>query len=178
SIGEVRSARSFLIEGDLTREQAEKIAAGFLVDTVVETHEIHLLSAAVENPKSQIANPKSLLNVLYKPGVTDNVADSIKAALLELGHSVSAVRSCQKYWFAPEASSADLERVAAKVLANDAIQQVIWGPLHLGNMSLGTEYRFRHVIVPIWGMSDEQLLSLSRDRQLYLSLREMQTIRQ
>ena len=178
SIREVRAARSFLIEGDITSAAIEKIATSFLVDTVVETHETHDLSAPPTSyPKSEIPHPKSLLNVLYKPGVTDNVADSIKAALLELGHSVTAVRTCQKYWFNDDADQADLKRVATKVLANDAIQQVVSGPLHLANLAVGSNYAYRQITIPIRGMDDDRLIRLSREGQLYLSLPEMQTIR-
>ena len=61
SIREVRAARSFLIEGDITPATVEKIATGFLVDTVVETHQTHDLSTPppTANPKSEIPNPKS-----------------------------------------------------------------------------------------------------------------------
>src|SRR5205807_1780813 len=120
----------------------------------------------------------SLLNVLYKPGVTDNVADSVKGALVEMRYTVSAVRTCRKYWFNPDASSADLTRVAGKVLANDAIQQVVWGPLYLANLALGSTYTFEPVEIAIRRMDDEQLNGLSKGRQLYLNLTEMQTIRQ
>ncbi|MBI3865423.1 MAG: phosphoribosylformylglycinamidine synthase subunit PurL [Planctomycetia bacterium] len=178
SIREVRSARSFLIEGNVSDSQIENIATGFLVDTVVETHSLVNHSTSQDsNPKSEIPNPKSLLNVLYKPGVTDNVADSIRRALVELGHAVTAVRTCQKYWFNDDADQADLARVAGKVLANDAIQQVVWGPLHLSNLAVGSEYAYRLVTVALRGMNDEQLARLSREGQLYLSLPEMQTIR-
>ncbi len=184
SIGEVRSARSFLIEGDLSAAQVEKIAGGFLADTVVENFESHLLSDGKRtNPKSALfetelgPNPKSLLNVLFKPGVTDNVADSVKRALVELGYPVSAVRTCQKYWFNANAAGDDLKKVAAKVLANDAIQEIVWGPLHLTNLALGSEYTFHPLTVPIRKMTDERLLALSREGQLYLNLAEMQTIR-
>lgn len=176
SIREVDSARSFLIEGELSAADVAQIASGFLVDTVVETHTIHALSPAGQpEPKS---NGTSLLNVLYKPGVTDNVADSIKTALADLGHPVAAVRTCQKYWFNSDAAEADLLRVAGKVLANDAIQQVVWGPLHLANLTLGSAYAFKLVTVPIRSMDDAQLMRLSKEGQLYLSLPEMQTIKQ
>lgn len=179
SIRDVRAARSFLIEGDISSATIEKIATGFLVDTVVETHEaINHSAPPGQNLKSQIPIPKSVLNVLYKPGVTDNVADSIKAALRELGHTISAVRTCQKYWFNDNADPADLKRIAAKVLANDAIQQVVWGPLHLANLAVGSNYAYRLVTVPIRAMDDDQLVRLSREGQLYLSLPEMQTIRE
>lgn len=179
SIGEVRSARSFLIEGELSADQVEKIAAGFLVDTVVETHKVHALTAdSSKSTKTESAGSSTLLNVLYKPGVTDNVADSVKAALVELGYSVAAVRTCQKYWLGGGAAAADLKRAAGKILANDAIQQVLWGPLHLTNLALGSKYTFHHVTVPVRGMNDDQLRKLSREGQLYLSLPEMQMIRQ
>ena len=182
SIREVRAARSFLIEGDITPATIEKIATSFLVDTVVETHNTHNLTESSSNPKSEIpasklTGPKSVLNVLFKPGVTDNVADSIKAALVERGHAASAVRTCQKYWFNDDADPAELKRIATKVLANDAIQQVVWGPLHLANLAVGSNYAFRLNRVPIRGMDDDQLTQLSREGQLYLSLPEMQTIR-
>jgi len=176
SIREVASARSFLIEGELSAAEVAQIASGFLVDTVVETHTVHTLSPATKSEPN--SDGKSLLNVLYKPGVTDNVADSIKTALADLGHPVAAVRTCQKYWFNTDAAEADLQRVAGKVLANDAIQQVVWGPLHLANLTLGSAYAFKLLTVAIRGMNDEQLARLSKEGQLYLSLPEMQTIRQ
>jgi phosphoribosylformylglycinamidine synthase II len=179
TIREIRSARSFILEGELTAPQAEKIAAGFLADTVVETYKVHTLSADPQSiPNSALRTPHSLLNVLYKPGVTDNVADSVKAALVELGNPVTAVRTCQKYWFNADASPVELQRVAGKVVANDAIQQVAWGPLHLANLALGSEYKLHLVTVPVRHMTDEQLVQLSRDGQLFLSLPEMQMIRQ
>src|SRR5262249_31791900 len=107
----------------------------------------------------------------------DNVADSVKAALCEAGHSVTAVRTCQKYSFNDDAEPVELERIAQKVLANDAIQQVVWGPLHLANLAVSSNYAFRLITIPIRGMDDDQLARLSRAGQLYLSLPEMQTIR-
>src|SRR5258708_2466010 len=121
SIRDVRSARSFLIEGALVESQIQKIASGFLADTVVETYNVHRLSenshpipnsAPSEFGQGQI--PNSLLSVLSKPGVPDNVADSVKAVLIELGHAVSAVRTCQKYWFHADAGQTELKRVATK----------------------------------------------------------------
>lgn len=198
SIREVGSGRSFLIQGELDAAAIERIADGFLADTVVEVFTVRELGGAgqrgqkseirgqeeqrgaVRNPQSAIGNPQSfpsLLNVLYKPGVTDNVADSVKQALVEADYQVKAVRTCQKYWFGEGASRADLDRAATKVLANDAIQQVVWGPLQLDTLALGSSYEFQLVTVPIRNMDDDALVRLSRERQLYMSLPELQTIR-
>ena len=177
SIREVRAARSYLIQGDLKPEAIEQIASGFLVDTVVETYEVRALSKSASAESTAPDRAHSVLNVLYKPGVTDNIAESVKGALVGRGHSVTAVRTCQKYWFNADAAEVDLQRASTKVLANDAIQQVVWGPLQLDSLALGSEYRFKLLTVAIRGMNDAELQKLSREGQLYLSLPEMQTIR-
>ena len=177
SIREVRAARSYLIQGDLKPEAIEQIASGFLVDTVVETYEVRALSKSASTESTVPDRAHTVLNVLYKPGVTDNIAESVKGALVGRGHSVTAVRTCQKYWFNADAAEVDLQRASTKVLANDAIQQVVWGPLQLDSLALGSEYRFKLLTVAIRGMNDAELQKLSREGQLYLSLPEMQTIR-
>ncbi|HLJ12310.1 MAG TPA: phosphoribosylformylglycinamidine synthase subunit PurS, partial [Planctomycetaceae bacterium] len=180
SIRDVRAARLFLIEGDLTADQIEAIAARFLADTVVENYDTrNLTQASRSEPKlhAESGNPNSCLTVLFRPGVTDNVAESVKTALVEMNYSVSAVRTGQKYSFNADADPADLKRIGAKVLANDAIQELRWGPLHMANLALGSEYVFRLLTNPIREMNDDELTKLSRQGQLFLSLAEMQTIR-
>ncbi len=105
-----------------------------------------------------------LINVLFKPGVTDNVAQSTKAALVDLGLPVEAVSTCRKYWVNADAARSDLDKLARRALANDAIEQVDLGPAgDLENLSLGSAYRFKRVTVPIRGMDDAALAELSRD---------------
>ena len=97
SIRDVQSARSFLIEGDLPREAIDRGARGLLVDPVVET------CCILERGGSEAAKAKNgslaLVNILYKPGVTDNVAMSAKSALADLGINAQGVATCRKYWF-------------------------------------------------------------------------------
>ena len=62
SIRDVRSARSFILEGDLTAPQAEKIASTFLADTVVETYAVHTQAAdSPPIPHSTLRTPHSVL---------------------------------------------------------------------------------------------------------------------
>jgi phosphoribosylformylglycinamidine synthase len=179
SVREVRTARSYLIQGDVSRDAIERVAAGFLADTVVESFAIHEVTRSPgtrPTPSTVHQSPSTVLNVLFKPGVTDNVAESIRAELVDMGLGVAAVRTCRKYTFNADASQADLERAATRVLANDAIQQVVWGPLQFDSLAVGSEYKFQLVTVAIRSLDDAGLQRLSRDGQLYLSLVEMQTI--
>jgi len=173
SIREVVGAQSYLIEGDLSARQVETLAAELLVDRVVERFVVRRLP-----DQGPATRPGRQLNVLLKPGVTDNVAATALPALQDRGYPVTAVRSCQKYWIDAGCEGAELSRFCARVIANDAIQVVIEGPLTLSSLSVGSQYHFTLVTVPIRGMSDDELVRLSREGQLYLQLAEMQAIRE
>jgi phosphoribosylformylglycinamidine synthase len=176
SLRSVQTARSFLIETDAGSADIERAADGLLADLVVEDYSVHELSA--ESASSGEANGSRLINVLFQSGVTDNVANSARVALQELGIPADAVATCRKYWINADTSADDVDRVAKKVLANDAIEQVLYGPLALDSIALGTDYDFELLTVAIRAMDDDALTTLSRDGQLYLNLTEMQTIKQ
>ncbi|MFH1267909.1 MAG: phosphoribosylformylglycinamidine synthase subunit PurL, partial [Planctomycetota bacterium] len=67
--------------------------------------------------------------------------------------------------------------LVSKILANDAVEQAIVGPLDFEALEVGSPYDFRLLHAPIREMNDEALGRLSLEGQLYLSLVEMQTIR-
>lgn len=111
-----------------------------------------------------------------EPGAVRAAGDGGGAAgANSAGPRVEAVRTLKKYWIGG-LSEADARQLALKVLANDAIEQVILGPLPFTRIEVGSAYRFELKTVPLCRMNDEQLMVLSRTGQLYLSLPEMQTI--
>ena len=172
SIRQVVGAQSYLIEGALSAPQVEALATELLVDRVVERFVVRQLPDT-----TPATRPGRQLNVLLKPGVTDNVAATALPALQDRGYPVTAVRSCQKYWIDPGCDAGELSRFCSRVIANEAIQVVVEGPLTLSSLTLGSQYHFALVTVPIRGMSDEDLVRLSREGQLYLQPAEMQAIR-
>jgi len=171
SLADVRSARSFLIQGDLSKTDASRAAEVLLCDEVVEQFRVTAL------PDSSVANG-GCVNVLLHPGVTDSVADNAAKALSQQDLNVTAVATCRKYWLTGELSDAEQARMSTKVIANDAIEYVVRGPLQLTDLHVGSDYNFKLGTVPIRSMdSDEELMKLSAEGQLYLQLAEMQTIR-
>ena len=186
SIQKVQSAKSFLLQGiALTAADLDRAAKTLLVDPVVESYQIRQIAKGKESgtDKNVAAGQESSpvgpsLNVLYKPGVTDNVATSTQKALVDLGFQVDAVATVRKYWFEAGVSAAELDRLSKRVLANDAVERVIAGPLQMEKIGAGSDYRFRLETIPIRRMDDKALMVLSKQGQLYLSLAEMQTIRQ
>ena len=178
SIRAVHAARSFLVEADIDAETLGQAAAALLVDPVVETHQLRRLDE-IDQPQhgDRVDGESTQLNVLFKPGVTDNVADSTRRALVDLGLSVDAVATCRKYRLNADATAEHRQRLAARVLANDAIERVVEGPLEMDSIGLGSPYEFELAHVPIGDMNDAALEELSRTGQLYLDLEEMRTIR-
>lgn len=175
SIESIKTARSFLIQTESGRDSVEKAAEQLLSDPIVESYTLKQ-SAETGDSGSNPAQGR-LLNVLLKPGVTDNVGNSTRSALEEMGLSIEAVATCRKYWFAESADEGEMNLVADKLLYNDAIEHVIHGPLELDSISLGGEYNFELTTVPISTMDDAALQELSKTGQLYLDLTEMQTIK-
>lgn len=172
SLTDVRSARSFLIQGELTHADASRAAELLLCDGVVEQFRI------IELPDSSSSDRTDCRNVLLHPGVTDSVADNAREALQQQSFSVTSVATCRKYWLTGELTSAEQQRISSRVLANDAIEYIVDGPLQLTDLSVGGEYSFRQGVVAIREMeSDDDLMKLSSEGQLYLQLAEMQTIR-
>jgi phosphoribosylformylglycinamidine synthase subunit PurSL len=180
-IDESHSARGYLIEGRIDGNQIAQIAQELLADPVIETFAVADAKGRMANKHEPPLNGSSALSaatVLLKPGVMDPVAQSVEQAIRRLGMDVGQVRTVRFYWLSQVESDDVRQKIAARVLANDAIEQVVWGPLTLDHLTLGTSYRFELIRLPIRGMSDLELESMSRQGQLSLNLAEMQTIQQ
>ena len=163
------TARGWLLEGPLSREQADRLTRELLVDSLTETGALGALNERAADGR--------LATVLYKPGVMDPAALSVADAARDLGVTVDSVRSFRRYYgpsLSPEAKAV----LFRKVLANEAVEQVVEGPLTLEHLTVGAPYRFQLVTVPLRDLDDDALKKLSRDGQLSLSLAEMRTIRE
>ena len=169
------AARGFLIQGDLSRRQIQLLADELLSDPVVERAVVAPVGDEVlaELP----AGMSWMIHVLPKPGVMDPVAQSALGAIGDFGMKAQAVRTLKKY-FVGGIGEDKLAALCWKVLANEAVEQVVIGPLRMERLELGAPYTFKLVTVPIRQMDDAQLERLSREGQLFLSLAEMQTIRE
>ncbi len=171
--GRARTAAGWLIEGDLSRVEAERLAATLFADPVTESAVVDEIGAA------RLAQPldglPTVVHVLPKAGVTDPAGLTAQAAAAALGHRV-VVRSLRKYWL-PALDAADIGRLAEKLLANDAIQEVVVGPLAISSLSGGRTWSFARETIPLVGLDDAALEKLSRERCLALTVRELHAVR-
>ncbi|MCA9236722.1 MAG: phosphoribosylformylglycinamidine synthase subunit PurL [Planctomycetales bacterium] len=178
----VAACHGYLVQGaNLTADDATRLSRELFADAVAEVTTVAAVGdAALLAPPARLALDEQpadvqLVQVLLKPGVMDPVAQTAETAARDLGVSLDAVRTLRKYWFAG-VDAATAERIAAKALANDAIERFVLGPLPFDRLEQGGDYRFALQLAPISGLDDEGLMRLSREGQLYLQLAEMQTI--
>jgi len=171
---DVTVARTYLVEGPIDAEIANSMATTLLADTVTERTVVGIVGDELlcEPPGDE----QTLVHVMPKPGVMDPVAQSTIAAARDNGWQVDAVRTVQKFWL-PELDDSHLQTICRRALSNDSVDQVIIGPLQMTQLAVGGHYEFALLTVPIRELDDDALVRLAKDGQLYLTLVEMQTIR-
>jgi len=173
---EVRAARIFLLQGDptiLTEERTREIAQTLLIDPVTEQYAIGPDTAPAGN----------LIEVHFKPGVMDPVAESAEMAIADLlgmapggDHPPVAVRTGRQYILLGHVHDDMLQLIAKRLLVNESIEKGYFTPFVPAEFPHGHPYTFKLTHVPVRDLTDEQLLALSRQGHLFLDLREMQAV--
>lgn len=161
------TSRGYLIEGDIDRVAAQRLTSELLLDSVVES--ANLCDSA--EPLNRL-----VVTVLFKPGVMDPAAMSVIEAAGDSNFKLDAVRTFRRYEFDVLPVGDERDVWFRKVLANDAVEQVIIGRPRLEHLTLGSPYEFRLVVVPIRSLDHAALENLSRSGQLALSLDEMMAV--
>lgn len=158
-----RTAKVYLLEGELTEQQRDAIARALLVNPVTET-------LAEGN-----GHPGITLEVHPLPGVMDPAAQSVEEAIRELlGVEVQASTGVR---YDLEGLAADDARaMAARLLFNPVVQALHEGAFHPDALPHGEPFEFKPITVEITALDDAGLERLSREGHLFLSLGEMRAI--
>jgi phosphoribosylformylglycinamidine synthase subunit PurSL len=173
----IRTRDVYRIEADLAPREPEKVLAE-LADPVLQAGAVGRL----EDGPFGVA-----VTVSYKPGVTDPVGKSAKVAVEDtlgrrLGDDAAVYTSV--LYLIDGVDLADAHRIASEFLANPVTQAVRVEPFELWQASppdLSVPRVAGHGRPPVERVdlsgSDEDLLRISRERLLALSLPEMRAIR-
>jgi phosphoribosylformylglycinamidine synthase len=176
----VRVSDLTFIRGELAAAEVGRLADELLVDPIVEGYRwwSGRSVAALQADRSAGQEAELAVEVGYRPGVTDPVADRLRRRTRTLGiGSVEAVATGTRYVFTGNLSDRDLRVVAEQILCNDVIQTYTLGPLppaFVPRADPSDEVE----IVPVREIDDQALARMSVERVLSLSLEEMRAIQE
>ncbi|MEQ8841303.1 MAG: phosphoribosylformylglycinamidine synthase subunit PurL [Acidimicrobiales bacterium] len=162
-----RVARVYHLAGDISADEVEQLCASVLVDPVVDRHTV----GAPSHPEGRV------VEVAPMAGVTDQDARELERAAQELGLPAIQVSTARRYDLVGDLDDADVATLTRRLLANDTIERSIEGelaPVFAGEAAV--DARVESVVLA--GLSDDELLALSRDRVLSLDVEEMRAIQQ
>mgnify|MGYP001043210609 CR=1 FL=1 len=170
SVEAVQSAKVFVIEGDFDEDFAKRLVRELLADPVCEQYYI-----GRSGPPAGLAKA-TLIEVHLKSGVTDPVAESVMAAIADMGPGANNVRTARKYILLGGISQSQADTIAKKILANDCIEVCVIGNEAEPPSPHLKPYELQIVHWPIRDLDDDGLIALSKEKDLFLNLVEMQTI--
>lgn len=181
-VEKVSTIEIYTIAGDLTKEELKKAAAGPLSDPVIQNFSIN---------KPLAAGFDWLIEVGFRPGVTDNVGKTAREAIdLLLGGNAGtraiSVYTSRQYLISGNITAADAGEIASGLLANDLIERHQIFSAKKFNLAGGVPAYIPQVTgtakpvveeINLAESGDDELLKISRERILALNLREMKAIR-
>ncbi len=159
----------YFIEGQLSPEEAERLALELLSDPVTQTVETSILSA---EPAPTAFNR---VEVAFRPGVTDPVAHEIVRAARELGFAGVQRAATGMRFLVEGLNVVEVGKLARQLLANNVIQHWRIGDI-VPSFPEEAQASGEVEIIDLRTLSDEQLLEVSKDRRAALDLAEMQAI--
>lgn len=175
----VRALDVYMVDAELSEAEVEAAAKGPFCDPVIQ-------EVAVNRPLAHDFDV--LIEVGFRPGVTDNVGRTAREAIqYQTGRRFKAgegVYTSVQYLLKGQIDKAMAERIASGFLANGLIQRwTILGASEL-DPAKGVAVTVPKVLSDVQpqvrsvnlDVSDEELLKISRDGMLALNLEEMKTL--
>ena len=165
-------------DADLPGEQLSSLGENLFSDPIIQEFGLN---------EPLVRDFDWLIEVGFKPGVTDNVGKTARDAIEDILKKKfnGNVYTSKQYLISGNLKKEEVERVAKDLLANELIQR--WFIFDRQSFFRGkeTELPIPKVEIPRQptitfinlDVSDEELLKISRERKLALNLEEIQTIK-
>jgi phosphoribosylformylglycinamidine synthase len=179
-VDRVRTIDVYTIDGRLSAKDLKQAAAGPLSDPVIQQF-------AVDRPLADHFD--WMIEVGFRPGVTDNVGKTAREAVALLLKQTPAeapgIYTSRQYLISGPLEASDAQNIAASLLANDLIERCeivdgkVWDrrkdmPAYVPRVAGLETPAVREIDLNV---SDRKLLKISRDGILALNLEEMQVLR-
>jgi phosphoribosylformylglycinamidine synthase II len=180
------TSQLYRLAGDITAEQLSQLIEQLLLDPVVQVAEPAVFEGGAPHTSTE-----HIVDVFFRPGVTDTLAESVIMGARMLGITgLQRVHTGRRYRLDSRLSGDEVHAITQALLYNAVIQnfEVFLAnaqPVQIDTSSAAIQRSQEHkpaqdipTYVPILDKNDEQLLSLSRQGMLALNLDEMHAIQQ
>ena len=187
SVDEIRMVQVYLVEGDLSGEDIERICSELLIDGL--TQDYICIDGPPNQPDGEQAgkikygtkwqgNNVHTIEVTRKRGVMDPVDSTVVKGIKDLGLIARSVKTAKRFLLAGKITTDQLETIASKVLANKIIEDVFIDKdnLFYEGKNETVDYVFHKQELDILDADDEQLLEISEKGQMYLTVEEMKAV--
>jgi phosphoribosylformylglycinamidine synthase len=177
-----RLARVYFLAADPGDEQIDQLCTLLLADPVLERATWQTLptpgTPTTPAPhQSSTDDGAQIIEVAFRPGVTDIPARELARGMVEIGLPACEVATATRYEFAGQLTEAALRKLARGLLCNETVEHYSLGPIapHFGAAAAASA---RVDKIPLAGLDNDALLQLSKARLLSLDLAEMRTIQE
>lgn len=160
----------YFLRGELDAEVIERICIELLCDPVTERYAWQAVTGEAE------AAEPGVIEVAFKPGVTDAVAEQLRRAAGELGaNGLEHAATGTRYECAGALGEGELHGLARGLLCNEVVQRYALGrvaPRFLDTAAAPAQVE----VIPLREAGPEELLAISAARRLALDGAEMAAI--
>ncbi len=121
SLKDIKISSLYLIEADISLAQIKTICEKLLIDPVTQEYKIQNGKLKIKNAKLK-AKDMFIVEVWFKPGVTDAVGETAKIGIKGLGIKKEfSVKTGMKYTL-KGVTKKEVEKIASSLLSNKVIQ--------------------------------------------------------
>ncbi|UCE08887.1 MAG: phosphoribosylformylglycinamidine synthase subunit PurL [bacterium] len=167
-VSQIKTFQIYYLFGELSKREIEFICKNLLMDQITQIY-------AVNQPLEIEQHDVWIVEITYNPGVMDPVEESTLKGIRDLGFSsICRVKTAMKYHIYGSLTAAEKTTVIEKILANKLIQHVVQPEEKI--FAESADYKFQLIEVDMLEADDAELTKISRDGQLFLSLKEMKAI--
>lgn len=168
--------RLYFLERDPGDEAVERLCRLLLADPVMDTWRV-VREGQTATTIASSSDKRSLhvVEVAFRPGVTDVPARELRRGMTEIGLPDCETATGVRYELEGDLSEAEVRQLAQLLLCNETVQHFALGEMivHFGQEAVAGEHL---EVIPVRNLDDAALLALSKARLLSLDLDEMRAI--
>jgi len=158
----------YYLSGNILKQDVEKIANQYICDPVSDRFKIR------KPEGTKIRQQNNSIEIVYKPGVMDTTAESIKESLSDLKYKDSIIKTAKQYIFSGTVSLNTIKNIAQDLFYNPLIQQPIPEKFYSSFVKYSADTKQVKVqYINILGKNRRELQEISVSRLLALNTDEM-----